>query len=101
MIIAQEIGSRPHGLHSFAQHSQTIYESVSQSQRHLQSLPNQCSHEGLRCPEDFIVYNSSFSDFSVQYIVHHLRVISTALFQRELSSGALICPILRRVSRII
>ena len=101
MIIAQEIGSKPHECHFFVQHGQTIYESVSRNQRHLQSLPNQCSYEGLRRPEDFIVYDSSFSDFSVQYIFHHLRVIYTALFQRELSSGALICPILRRVSRII
>jgi len=49
--IAQEIGSKPHECHFFVQHGQTIYESVSRNQRHLQSLPNQCSHEGLRCPQ--------------------------------------------------
>ena len=53
MIIAQEIGSKPHDCHFFAQHGQTIYESVSRNQRRLQNLPNQCSHEGLRHPEHF------------------------------------------------
>ena len=49
----------------------------------------------------FVFFDSSFWSLTMQYIFHHLRVIYTALFQRELSSGALICPILRRVSRII
>ena len=53
MIIAQGIGSKPHGCHFFAQLGQTIYESVSRNQRRLQNLPNQCSHEGLRHPEHF------------------------------------------------
>ena len=43
---------KTHECHFFVQHGQTIYESVSRSQRHLQSFPNQCSHEGLRRPED-------------------------------------------------
>ena len=49
----------------------------------------------------FVFFDSSFWSLTMQYIFHHLRVIYTALFQRKLSSGALICPILRRVSRII